>query len=60
MDSFLSGAVALTKNADTDKYEYSGYGVWFNRHGRFSDPSGRTGINYTIFEVDMGNVVFWL
>ena len=27
VDSFLFGAVALTKNADTDKYEYSGYGV---------------------------------
>ena len=29
------GAVTLTKNADTDKYGYSGYGIVFHRRGSF-------------------------
>ena len=33
-------AVTLTKNADTDKYGYSGYGIGFDRRGSFSFPSG--------------------
>ena len=32
---FLFGAVSLTKNADIDKYKYSGYGIGFYRHGSF-------------------------
>ena len=32
----LFGAVKLTKNADTDKYKYSGYGIRFDSRGRFS------------------------
>ena len=32
LENFLFGAVALTKNADIDKYKYSGYGVGFDRH----------------------------
>ena len=31
-ENFLFGAVTLTKNADIDKYKYSGYGVGFDRH----------------------------
>ena len=27
----LFGAVSLTKNADIDKYKYSGYGIGFDR-----------------------------
>ena len=29
----LFGAVELTKNANIDKYEYSGYGIGFDRKG---------------------------
>ena len=29
----LFDAVKLTKNADKDKYKYSGYGIGFNNHG---------------------------
>ena len=29
----LFGAVSLTKNADTEKYRYSGYGRGFDRRG---------------------------
>ena len=31
----LFGAVTLTKNADIEKYEYSGYGIGFDRRGSF-------------------------
>ena len=31
----LFGAVTLTKNADIDKYGYSGYGIGFDRRGSF-------------------------
>ena len=36
----LFGAVTLTKNADIDKYGYSGYGIGFDRRGGFSFPAG--------------------
>ena len=32
LENFSFGAVTLTKNADIDKYKYSGYGVGFDRH----------------------------
>ena len=31
----LFGPVTLTKNADFDKYQYSGYGIGFDRRGSF-------------------------
>ena len=31
----LFGAVTLTKNADIEKYGYSGYGIGFDRRGSF-------------------------
>ena len=37
----LIGAVILTKNADIDKYGYSGYGIGFDRKPSFSFPGGR-------------------
>ena len=49
----LFGAVTLTKNADIDKYGYSGYGIGFDRRGRFSLPVGGYGQNVLIFGVDM-------
>ena len=36
----LFGAVTLTKNADIDKYRYSGYGIGFDRRSSFSFPGG--------------------
>ena len=50
---FLFGAATLTKNADIDKYTYSGYGIGFNRRSSFSCPSGGFGQNILIFGVDM-------
>ena len=34
------GAVNLTKNADIDKYGYSGYGIGLDRKSAFSFPGG--------------------
>ena len=48
----LFGAVNLTKNADIDKYGYSGYGIRFDRRSRFSFPNGQ---NVIIFGVDMSS-----
>ena len=36
----LFGAVTFTKNADIDKYGYSGYGIGFDRRSSFSFPGG--------------------
>ena len=47
----MFGAVSLTKNANIDKYKYSGYGIGFDRHGFFSHPSE----NVIIFGLDMSS-----
>ena len=49
----LFGAVTLTKNADFDKYGYSGYGIGFDRRSSFSFSSGGFGQNVLILGVDM-------
>ena len=49
----LFGAVTLTKSADTDKYEYSGYGIGFDRRSSFSFPGNGFGQNVLIFGVDI-------
>ena len=51
----LFGAVTLTKNADIDKYGYSGYGIGFDRRSSFSFPGGGFGQNVLIFGVDMSS-----
>ena len=53
LKSCLFDAVTLTKNADIDKYKYSGYGIGFDRRSSFSFPSGGFGQNVLIFGVDM-------
>ena len=54
----LFGAVKLTKNADFDKYKYSGYGIEFDAHRivLLSDGSG-FGKNVIKFGTDMGSSV---
>ena len=39
----LSGGVKVTKNADADKYEYSGYGLECNARSHFLLPDGSSG-----------------
>ena len=51
----LFDAVTLTKNADIDKYGYSGYGIGFDRRGSFSFPGGGFGQNVIIFRADMSS-----
>ena len=43
----------MIKNADIDKYRYSGYGIGFYRKSSFSFPGGGFGQNVIVFGVDM-------
>ena len=45
----------LTKNADIDRYGYSGYGIGFDRHGIFSFPGTGLGRNVIIFGVEISS-----
>ena len=49
----LFGAATLTKNADIDKYGYSGYGIGFDRRSSFSFPGGGFGQNVLMFGADV-------
>ena len=51
----LFGPVNLTKNAEIDRYEYSGYGIGFDKRSRFKHPSGEDGQNVIPFGVDMNS-----
>ena len=55
LKSCLFGAVTLTKNADIDKYWYSGYGTGFDKITTFSFPVGGFGQNLIIFGIDMSS-----
>ena len=54
------GAIEITKNANTSKYKYKGYGICFDESESFSDVSKEGNFNHTtlarniiIFGVDM-------
>ena len=53
----LFGAVTLTKNADIEKYRYSGYGIGFDRRRIFSFSGGGFGHNVIIFRADMSSSI---
>ena len=55
LENYLFGGVSLTKNADIDRYGYSGYGIGFDKHGSFSFPSIGLGRNVIIFGADMSS-----
>ena len=55
LQNCLFGAVILTKNADIDKYWYSGYGIGFDRKSSFTFPGGGFGQNVLIFGADMSS-----
>ena len=55
LENCIFGAVSLAKNADIDKYKYSGYGIGFDRKGSFSFPGTGLGRNVIIFGVDMSS-----
>ena len=54
----LFGPVILTKNANFDKYQYSGYGIGFDRRGSFLFQVGGFGRNLITFGVDMSSSVY--
>ena len=51
-------AVTLTKNADIEKYKYSGYGIGFDKRSSFSFPNGGFGQNVLIFGTDMSTSIY--
>ena len=53
----LFGAIEITKNADTSKYKYKGYGICFDEGGSFSIGNINNGRNVLIFGVDESSVV---
>ena len=55
LENYLFRATKLTKNADIDKYGYSGYGIGFARHGIFSFSGTGLGRNVIVFRVDMSS-----
>ena len=57
LKSCLFGAVILTKNADIDKYQYSGYRIGFDRKSSVSFPNDGFSQNVMIFGVDMSSSV---
>ena len=53
----LSGVVILVKDADIDKYKYSGYSTGFDIKGTFSFSASGFGKNIIIFGADMSSSV---
>ena len=51
----LLGAAKLVKNADIDKYMYSGYGIGFDMKGTFGFPAIGFARNVIIFGVDLSS-----
>ena len=51
----LFEAAKLIKNADPDKYKYSGYGIGFDLHLEFSLSDGSMGKNVIVFRADMSS-----
>ena len=47
----------ITKNADTSKYKYKGYGICFDEGGSFSIGNINNGRNVLIFVVDESSVI---
>ena len=53
----LFGGIKLTKNTDTSKYKYEGYGICFDEGGVFSMGNITDGRNVLIFGVHENSVV---
>ena len=53
----LFGAIKITTttNSDTDKWQYSGYGIGFDSTGNFMHSDGGIGRNVIIFGADLSN-----
>ena len=53
----LFGAMQITKNADTSKYKYKGYGICFDEGGLFSIGNINNGRNVLFFGVHEDSVI---
>ena len=53
----LFGGAELTKNADPDKYVYSGYGIGFDTQIKYWLLDGSIGKSVIIFGADMSSSV---
>ena len=55
----MFGAIKIANftNSDTDKWQYSGYGIGFDLTGSFAHPDGGNGKNVIIFGADVGNSI---
>ena len=53
----LFGSMQITKNADTSKYKYKGYGICFDEGGMFSIGNINNGRNVLIFGVHESSLV---
>ena len=53
----LFGAMEITKNTDTSKYKYKGYGLCFDEGGTFSQGNITNGRNILIFSVHESSLV---
>ena len=53
----LFGAMQITKNSDTSKYKYKGYGICFDEGGTFSKGNINNGRKVLIFGVDESSLV---
>ena len=53
----LFGSMQITKNADTSKYKYKGYGICFEEGGMFSIGNINNGRNVLIFGVHESSLV---
>ena len=51
----LFGGVKLAASADLEKYIYTGYGIGFGLHWKFSLPESNMGKNVIIFRVEMSS-----
>ena len=57
VQNVLFGAMQITKNADTDKYKYKGYGICFDGGGLFSIGNINNGRSVIIFGVHENSVI---
>ena len=56
LENCLFGAVSLTRNADIDRYGYSGHRIGFDRHGSFLFLGIGLGWNVIVFGADMSSL----
>ena len=53
----LFGAMEISKNADTSKYKYKGYGICFDEGDNFCIGNSNNGRNIVFFGADESSVV---